>query len=29
MMTFTKGAYQWFTVAENTYDQYMMRAMRG
>ena len=29
MMAFTKGAYQWFTVAENTYDQYMMRAMRG
>ena len=29
MMTFTKSAYQWFQVAENTYDQYMIRAMRG
>jgi TRAP-type mannitol/chloroaromatic compound transport system substrate-binding protein len=29
MMAFTKNAYQWFTVAENPYDQYMMRAMRG
>ncbi len=22
-------AYQWFQVAENTYDQFMIRAMRG
>jgi TRAP-type mannitol/chloroaromatic compound transport system substrate-binding protein len=29
MMAFTKNAYQWFQVAENTYDQFMIRAMRG
>src|SRR3978361_130727 len=29
IMAFTKNAYQWFQVAENTYDQYMIRAMRG
>ncbi len=29
MMSFTKNAYQWFQVAENTYDQFMIRAMRG
>ncbi|HVY01126.1 MAG TPA: ABC transporter substrate-binding protein [Pseudorhodoplanes sp.] len=29
MLAFTKNAYQWFTVAENPYDQFMMRAMRG
>jgi TRAP-type mannitol/chloroaromatic compound transport system substrate-binding protein len=29
MMTFTKNTYQWFQVAENTYDQFMIRAMRG
>src|SRR5436190_11836636 len=28
MMAFTKNAYQWFQVAENTYDQFMIRAMR-
>jgi TRAP-type mannitol/chloroaromatic compound transport system substrate-binding protein len=29
MMAFTKNAYQWFQVAENTYDQFMIRAMRS
>jgi len=29
MLAFTKNAYQWFTVAENSYDQFMMRAMRS
>jgi TRAP-type mannitol/chloroaromatic compound transport system substrate-binding protein len=29
MMGFTKNAYQWFQVAENTYDQFMIRNMRG
>ena len=29
MMAFTKNAYQWFQVAENTYDQFMIRSMRG
>ncbi|MDI3471149.1 MAG: TRAP transporter solute receptor [Pseudolabrys sp.] len=29
MMAFQKNAYQWFTVAENTYDNFMMRAMRA
>jgi TRAP-type mannitol/chloroaromatic compound transport system substrate-binding protein len=29
LMSFTKNAYQWFQVAENTYDQFMIRAMRG
>ena len=29
MLAFTKNAYQWFQVAENTYDQFMIRAMRG
>jgi TRAP-type mannitol/chloroaromatic compound transport system substrate-binding protein len=29
MMAFTKNGYQWFSVAENSYDQFMMRAMRG
>ena len=29
MMGFTKNAYQWFQVAENTYDQFMIRAMRS
>ena len=29
MLTFTKNAYQWFQVAENTYDQFMIRSMRG
>jgi TRAP-type mannitol/chloroaromatic compound transport system substrate-binding protein len=29
MMDFTKNSYQWFQVAENTYDQFMIRAMRG
>ncbi len=27
MMAYTKNTYQWFRLAENTYDQYMMRAM--
>ena len=27
MMDFTKNTYQWFRLAENTYDQFMMRAM--
>lgn len=27
MMAYTKNSYQWFRVAENTYDQFMMRAM--
>lgn len=27
MMAFTKNAYQWFRLAENSYDQFMMRAM--
>ena len=29
MVAFTKNAYQWFQVAENTYDQFMIRNMRG
>ncbi|MGI8527216.1 MAG: TRAP transporter substrate-binding protein [Pseudolabrys sp.] len=29
MMAFNKNGYQWFQVAENTYDQFMIRAMRG
>jgi hypothetical protein len=29
LMDFTKNTYQWFQVAENTYDQFMIRAMRG
>ncbi len=29
LMGFTKNAYQWFQVAENTYDQFMIRVMRG
>jgi TRAP-type mannitol/chloroaromatic compound transport system substrate-binding protein len=29
MMSFTKNAYQWFSVAENTYDSFMMRKMHG
>ena len=29
MMAFTKNGYQWFQVAELTYDQFMIRAMRG
>jgi hypothetical protein len=28
-MSFTKNAYQWFQVAENTYDQYMIRTSRS
>ncbi|MFA6267435.1 MAG: TRAP transporter substrate-binding protein [Pseudolabrys sp.] len=27
MMAFNKNTYQWFRLAENTYDQYMMRVM--
>jgi len=27
LMGYTKNTYQWFRLAENTYDQYMMRAM--
>ena len=27
MMAFTKNAYQWFRLSENSYDQFMMRAM--
>jgi TRAP-type mannitol/chloroaromatic compound transport system substrate-binding protein len=29
LMGFTKITYQWFLVAENTYVQFMIRAMRG
>ena len=29
MMAFTKNAYQWFSVAENTYDSFMMRKMHS
>ena len=29
MMDFTKNAYQWFQVAELTYDSFMIRVMRG
>jgi TRAP-type mannitol/chloroaromatic compound transport system substrate-binding protein len=29
LMEFTKNTYQWFQVAENTYDQFMIRAMRA
>ena len=29
MMAFTKNAYEWFQVAENTYDSFMIRKMRG
>jgi len=29
MMAFTKNGYQWWQVAEATYDNFMMRAMRG
>jgi TRAP-type mannitol/chloroaromatic compound transport system substrate-binding protein len=29
MLAYTKNAYQWFQVAENTYDQFMIRNMRG
>jgi TRAP-type mannitol/chloroaromatic compound transport system substrate-binding protein len=29
MMAFQKNGYQWFQVAEATYDNFMMRAMRG
>ncbi len=27
-MAFTKNAYQWFQVAENNYDKFMIRSMR-
>jgi TRAP-type mannitol/chloroaromatic compound transport system substrate-binding protein len=29
MMAFNKNGYSWFQVAENTYDQFMIRAMRA
>jgi TRAP-type mannitol/chloroaromatic compound transport system substrate-binding protein len=29
MMAFTKNAYQWFQVAEYSYDNYMIRSMRS
>jgi len=29
MMAYTKNGYQWFQVAEYTYDNYMIRAMRS
>src|SRR4029079_13333855 len=29
MMAFTKNAYQWFSVAENTYDSFMIRKMHS
>jgi TRAP-type mannitol/chloroaromatic compound transport system substrate-binding protein len=29
LMAFTKSTYQWFQVAENTYDQFMIRVSRG
>ena len=29
LMDFTKNAYQWFQVAELSYDAFMVRAMRG
>ncbi len=29
MMDFTKNAYQWFQLAEYSYDNYMIRALRG
>jgi TRAP-type mannitol/chloroaromatic compound transport system substrate-binding protein len=29
MMDVTKNAYQWYQVAEYSYDNFMIRAMRG